>query len=191
MVLLLPGIDLPPNTAASVYISIPTNSGAAPNSDFKFLGGIGPGKESAIFKISGLHGDATNGAEVNMDAPSAGDIVLGISVESGEEVSAKMAALQSANSYNNNNSTSSDANAAGTMILAGRRPPPTTTVVLAQRIIKNAFNFLASFAGNVPVPGGSGTAGVEVVPLKAFSDWWLKFENKVKNDPSFLEKDVD
>lgn len=118
-----------------------------------------------------------------MAAPSAGEIMLGISLESAEEVTAKMTALQSSNAANSNSN--------GTMVLAAKRPAPTTTVVLAQRIIKNAFNFLASFAGNVPVPGSSGTAGVEVVPLKAFQDWWMKFENKVKNDPSFLEKDVD
>lgn len=117
-----------------------------------------------------------------MDAPSAAEIILGVSVESGEEVSAKMAALQT-------NNSSSDGGTS--LVLAGRRPAPTTTTVLAQRIIKNAFNFLASFAGNVPVPGSSGTAGVEVVPLKAFQDWWTKFENRVKNDPSFLERDID
>jgi len=117
-------------------------------------------------------------------------------VESAEKVSEKMVELQAAN-------TNGDAVASHTMVLAGRKSAPysmgltggkpaaTTTVVLAQRIIKNAFNFLASFAGNVPVPGSSGTAGVEVVPLKAFQDWWIKFESKVKNDPTFLEKDVD
>ena len=58
------------------------------------------------------------------------------------------------------------------------------TLVLAQRIIKNAFNFLASFSGNV-------AGGVEVVPLKAFEEWWKKFEARVKNDPGFLERDGD
>jgi len=54
-------------------------------------------------------------------------------------------------------------------------------VALAQRIIRNAFNFLASF---------SGTAGtVEVVPLKAFEDWWRKFESRIRSDPGFLERE--
>ncbi|KAI7114770.1 hypothetical protein KC352_g34547, partial [Hortaea werneckii] len=48
--------------------------------------------------------------------------------------------------------------------------------VMAQRIIGNAFNFLASF-------------GSETVPLKAFQDWWTKFEKKVELDPSFLERE--
>lgn len=68
-----------------------------------------------------------------------------------------------------------------TALTLARRPP--TTKVLAQRIIKNAFNFLASFAG--------GAGGSEMVPLKAFREWWVKFERRVENDPGFLERDVD
>jgi len=49
------------------------------------------------------------------------------------------------------------------------------TKVLAQRIIANAFNFLASF-------------GSDVIPLKAFEEWWKKFERKVEMDPTFLER---
>ena len=58
------------------------------------------------------------------------------------------------------------------------------TTQLAQRIIKNAFNFLASFSGNL-------ANGVEVVPLKAFEEWWRKFEGRIKSDPGFLERQVD
>jgi len=50
------------------------------------------------------------------------------------------------------------------------------TKILAKRIIGNAFNFLASF-------------GSDVIPLKAFEEWWKKFENKVDRDPSFLERE--
>lgn len=159
----LPGITLPPNTAAAVYLALPS---ASPTPNFKFLGGIGPGKESAIFKV-------------NREEVSAAGVMLGISIESAESVGAQMATLSTQQPQNVGN---------GALVLAKQ---PTTTVVLAQRIIKNAFNFLASFSGNVPVPGGSGTAGVEVVPLKAFQDWWTKFESRVKNDPGFLERDVD
>ena len=51
-----------------------------------------------------------------------------------------------------------------------------TTKVLAQRIIGDAFNFLASFGSNE-------------IPLKAFQNWWMKFEKKVELDPSFLERE--
>lgn len=177
LILLQTGIELPPNTAAAVYISLPTaNASAGPN--FKFLGGIGPGKESAIFKISGLtSGVNGSGGEVDMDAPDGtfgGEVTIGISVESAESVSQQMAAL----------SSSSTSNPSSALVLAKdtskARPD---TLLLAQRIIKNAFNFLASFSGNV-------AGGVEVVPLKAFEEWWKKFEGRVRSDPGFLERDV-
>ncbi|TVY40481.1 Protein OPI10 [Lachnellula occidentalis] len=182
VVFLLPGIVLPPNTAAAVYISLPiANATTGPN--FKFLGGIGPGKESAIFKVSGLT-SAANGAggEVDMDGPLPGaggaEITIGISVEPADSVSAQMAALLPTNT--------GAAGAGGeqsAMVLAKAPQQRPDTLVLAQRIIKNAFNFLASFSGNV-------AGGIEVVPLKAFEEWWKKFEGRVRSDPGFLERDV-
>ncbi len=59
-----------------------------------------------------------------------------------------------------------------------------STKVLARRIVRNAFNFLASFAGTTAEQGG-----VEVVPLKAFQEWWVKFERRVEVDPGFLERE--
>jgi len=53
---------------------------------------------------------------------------------------------------------------------------PVDTKILAQRIIANAFNFLSSF-------------GSDVIPLKAFQEWWKKFEKKVEQDPTFLERE--
>jgi hypothetical protein len=182
---------------------MPQPSGNGPQ--FKFLGGIGPGKESAIFKVSGLAGNSSiNGGvggvngEVDMDAPEngtgnssggVGEVTLGISLESAESVSLQMAALQSSQSATSPNSNSNSNSQA--LVLSGRGggvgagEKKVDTVVLAQRIIKNAFNFLASFSGNV---GGS---GVEVVPLKAFEEWWRKFEGRVRSDPGFLERDGD
>lgn len=172
------GIELPPNTAAAVYLSLPNPS--SPQTAFKFLGGIGPGKESAIFKISGLLSgaggvqNAGQGGEVDMDAPESqlSSITIGISIESAESVSAQMSQLQTQNP------------ASGAMVLANKPAQKPDTLLLAQRIIKNAFNFLASFSGNI-------AGGVEVVPLKAFEEWWRKFEGRVRSDPGFLERDVD
>jgi hypothetical protein len=193
VVFLLPGLALPPETAAAVYLAAAT-SPLNPNLNFKFLGGIGPGKESAIFKVSEANHDANTApninGEVDMDAPedsaSVGnnrEMILGISVESSSSVAAKMSSLPASRA---NPSPNEPSNA-----LVVARPVPPNTLQLAQRIIKNAFNFLASFSGNVPVPGAAGAAGVEVVPLKAFEDWWRKFEGRVRSDPGFLERDND
>ncbi|KAI8666134.1 DUF775 domain-containing protein [Fusarium keratoplasticum] len=154
VVFMLPGVSLPPNTAAAIYlataqdVAAAAQSGGTPN--FRFLGGIGPGKESAMFKVSG-GGDASG-------------LMVGVSVEPEESVGQRLQEL-AANKASNSSS--------------GGQP---STTVLAQRIIQNAFNFLSSFSGT------AGPGGVEVVPLKAFEDWWRKFESRVRADPSFLEK---
>ena len=167
VVFMLPGNALPPETAAAVYIQLPGQP------EFKILGAIGNEKQSAIFKVNLPGSPAAENGEVDMAMDgsssingriSAGDINLGISVESAANIRSQLASLQAEPSTSN---------------ALVRRPP--TTKALAQRIIKNAFNFLASFAGG---PGGQ-----EVVPLKSFQDWWTKFERRIENDPGFLERD--
>lgn len=174
VVFLLPGTQLPDGTAASVYVQIP------PSQEFKFLGGIGPGKESAIFKVSGLKNGGSNeldgdamtddagqpSANTNGTVPAGADIVVGVSIEPAAQVEAQMSSLKEP---------------AGIPPMALVRQQSATggkvtTKVLAQRIIGNAFNFLSSF-------------GSDTVPLKAFQEWWTKFERKVELDPSFLERE--
>jgi protein Hikeshi len=82
----------------------------------------------------------------------------------------------------------------GTTSMVLTRPSPPVTMV-AQRITKNLFNFLSSFATQNLPPGvmtlGALTVGATYVPLKAFEDWWGKFNHKVESDPGFLERDSD
>ena len=98
---------------------------------------------------------------------ASGDFTLGISVEPAASVTAQLESLR----------TTSVTEA--TSMVVAKRPP--STRMLAQKIIKNAFNFLASFAGDQD--------GNEVVPLKSFRDWWVKFEKRIDLDPGFLERD--
>lgn len=165
VIFLLPGIVLPDNTAAAIYLVTPPNPAKGQTAPVpKFLGGVGPGKESAIFKLN----DSGSGL-----------IILGVSIEDAGSVAARieeMAAAKATGGANNISNALVPAAAGGQQ--QGQQP---STLVLAQRIIKNAFNFLASF---------SGQAGqVEVVPLRAFEDWWRKFESRVRTDPGFLERD--
>lgn len=174
VVFLLPGTQLPPGTAATVFVQIP------PSQEFKLLGGIGPGKESAIFKVNGLK-SSSGGADVDGDmmtddaaggnpaAVPGAEIVVGISIEPVANVEAQLATLQSGGQP-------SSANSSALVRMNNIPNARVTTKVLAQRIIGNAFNFLASF-------------GSDTVPLKAFQDWWTKFEKKVELDPSFLERE--
>jgi hypothetical protein len=165
VVFLLPGTVLPQDSAAAIYlatsseVTIAANEGRSPS--FKFLGGVGVGKESSIFQISAPTQAPTESSE--------NGLVLGISIEPAESVSERIQSLA------NKNTTSQSAT----------QPSTSHTVVLAQKIIKSAFNFLASFSGTV------GPAQVEVVPLKAFEEWWRKFEARIRADPGFLEKQND
>ncbi|KAI7700593.1 hypothetical protein KC353_g15797 [Hortaea werneckii] len=100
---------------------------------------------------------------------AAGEIVVGLSIEPAAQVEQQLIALKS----NQQPPTQQPGSLVRFNSSSGGRA---TTKVMAQRIIGNAFNFLASF-------------GSETVPLKAFQDWWTKFEKKVELDPSFLERE--
>ena len=190
VVFLLPGMTLPPGTLAGVYIQFPSSS-----PEFKFLGAIGHDKQSAIFRVGGVQAAELNGQlrgsnidqdeMTDIDTPvlddssgSAPDVTVGVSIEPVASIQVQLDKLKSSGATTNSASTA--------LVLAKQRQSsPVSTELLAQRIIKNAFNFLASFAGST-APGGE-----EVVPLRSFKAWWEKFERRVENDPTFLERDGD
>ncbi|KAL8807929.1 MAG: hypothetical protein Q9182_000395 [Xanthomendoza sp. 2 TL-2023] len=180
VVFLVPGNVLPANTLAAVYIQFP-----GPNPEFKLLGAIGNGKQTAIFKVNGGNlntiggyqtGDSTDemtDADPALNGATAdSQIAVGISIEPSATVEAQLASLKSTSALVVANTN-------------GSRTSPVPTKILAQRIIKNAFNFLASFAGQTTV------GGEEMVPLRSFRGWWEKFERRVENDPGFLEREGD
>lgn len=187
VVFLLPGTVLPDGHLAGVYLQSPGSA-----SGFRFLGAIGSEKQSAIFKITGGCGKAKenavsgsgseNGTEDEMfdvdSTPAVDTATVGISVEPVATIAAQVESLKGSNL---------SPPPTAVMLRSGQKARPTTlsTKVLAQRIIENAFNFLASFAGT------TGVGGQEVVPLKSFQDWWSKFERRVENDPGFLEGETD
>lgn len=182
VVFFLPGTVLPPDTAAAIYLQTP-NSKPTPNGpEFQFLGAIGNEKPSAIFKVSSGTQQQANTGMVQDDEMldeganvTNGQVTLGISIEPAQSVAAQMATL---NASRGQQQTSTD---------LVRMPPQQkqiTTKILAQRVIGNAFNFLASFAETDP-----NKKGEDVVPLKAFRDWWSKFERRIDMDPSFLERE--
>lgn len=124
-----------------------------------------PGKQQFKF-LGGLANEKQSAIfKINLPEESGNSVInLGISIEPMANIEAQMIQLQ------NEQHTNSSA-----MVKA--KP---STKVLAQRIIQNAFNFLSSFSGNA--------GGTEVIPLKSFQDWWAKFERRIENDPSFLER---
>ncbi|CAD6591099.1 MAG: hypothetical protein ASARMPREDX12_005512 [Alectoria sarmentosa] len=191
VVFLLPGTTLPEGTLAGVYIQLP---GLV--AEFKLLGALGTEKQSAIFRVSAA-GPAPYGTNSGLDpvedemtdvdssstttngatGTTAGETTIGISIEPAATIVSQLQSIEASRL-----ASSTALASAGSQL---HRPTPLLTKALAQRIIKNAFNFLASFAGTTI------TGGQEVVPLKSFQDWWTKFERRVENDPGFLEREAD
>lgn len=122
-----------------------------------------PGQQG--FKFLGALANEKQSAifKVNLPPGELGETQVGISVEGLEAIRGQLEGLEAERRQES----------------AGRP----STKVLAQRIIKNAFNFLASFSGTL------GPGGQEVVPLKSFEEWWRKFERRVEVDPGFLERE--
>lgn len=108
-----------------------------------------------------------------------GEIQLGVAIEPVAQILASLADLAAR--------SQASSSTALTKLPAHSAPAASSvsTKILARRIVRNAFNFLASFAGSTR----AGDGGPEVVPLKAFQDWWVKFERRVENDPGFLERE--
>lgn len=101
---------------------------------------------------------------------AAAPLALGISVEPQAQVAAALEQKKAQDAA----STRTSAATGNELVLRGQNT--VTQKVLAQRIIKNCYDFLTSW--------GSG----DTVPLKAFQAWWTKFEGKIERDPGFLER---
>ncbi|KAL4931629.1 OPI10 family protein [Aspergillus undulatus] len=176
VVFFLPGTVLPQDTAAAIYIQYP-------GSDFRFIGALANEKPSSVLKVTPPRRSEAQDEDQMLDAGSGGNgamVTLGISIEAVQIVGPQLAELEQQQGQGNGPGGA----ASNQLVRQTAQQRGITTKVLAQRIIGNAFNFLASFAGSDP----SGK-GQEVVPLKAFQDWWTKFERRVTVDPTFLERE--
>lgn len=159
--------------------------------------GGGGGEDEMVDEEEGSGLGGANGAGAGAGKGGIGggeeDIALGIAIEPLSQVLASLASLQTSSSSSVLPAppTATPSSSTALTKLPPQQPSPpasaaVTTKVLARRIIRNAFNFLASFAGTMTVVEGR---EVEVVPLRAFRDWWAKFERGVEADPGFLERD--
>ena len=193
IVFFLPGTVLPQDTAAAVYIQLPQADPRVPPAEFKLLGALTNEEPSASFHVQTPHQHRTeaqdedemldvsnggmNAGDAGKTAPANAIVTLGISVEPYQVIAPQVAQLKAATAAGRHHKPSTD------LVLQSpeqrKKQKEITTKVLAQRIIGNAFNYLASFA----------TSDNDPVPLKHFREWWNKFERKLDMDPSFLEKE--
>jgi hypothetical protein len=186
VVFFLPGTVLPPNTGAAIYAQLPDPTTGQP-SDFRFIGALANEKPSGIFTVRSPSTGARTEAEEEDDmldeggntAANAGVLTLGISIEEVQAIAPQLAALEAEGA-----SSGQDRSGSSMALVtqgSGQAQRQISTKVLAQRIIGYAFNYLASFAESYK--------GQDVVPLKSFRDWWTKFERRIDNDPTFLERE--
>jgi hypothetical protein len=168
VVFLLPGATLPDGTAAAVYAQLP---GA---SDFRLLGAIAPSKPSAIFKVNSASGPGDADAMLDETSTGTAPLALGISLEPAASVAAALEAQKQPSAGSHAESRSNAESGSHALVLHGQGQ--LDQKALAQRIIKNCYDFLTSW--------GSG----DTVPLKAFQAWWTKFEGRMERDPGFLER---
>ncbi|KAJ5619995.1 hypothetical protein N7510_003979 [Penicillium lagena] len=199
VVFFLPGTVLPENTGAAIYVQLPDATTGAPQ-EFKFVGALANAKPSGIFSVRSpgggngpRHTEAEDEDEMldegssNISGGAAAGaangavVTLGISIESADNITPQLAALEMERPRTESSQTST---ALVLQTPEQRQQKQISTKVLAQRIIGSAFNFLASFAESDP-----SNRGHEVVSLKSFRDWWTKFERRVEVDPAFLERE--
>ncbi|KAI9651619.1 MAG: hypothetical protein M1831_000579 [Alyxoria varia] len=208
VVFLLPGETLPAGTAATIHIRIPPAGEFRPlgaisndkqNAMFKIGGGRGGGAEApAADGMTGIKEEMmVDDATLQPVTDTAGEVggesvVLGLSIEPVDSVQAQLQNLRAGGA---NPAQVSFQQATGQQQEPQNQLMPYSAQsvqrakldtgqvkVLAQRIIKDAFDFLGGFAQGPP--------GNEVVPLKGFQEWWGKFDKKVELDGEWLEKKI-
>ncbi|KAL2315730.1 Inositol metabolism protein Opi10 [Schizosaccharomyces pombe] len=139
-----------------------------PGKPFQFLGYLTNEKPSAIFRLKNtIQTLSENENCVGITA------MLGISVEPLTNFTETPAVSTSASN-------------------AIAKPlPPVTSV--AQKILTNLYNFLASFATSQLPPNSIGLGDLRpndtFIPLRVFQDWHAKFLNKLSNNPNFLDSE--
>ena len=115
--------------------------------------------------------DGPSSGTASMDGPMVQrDVIVGLSIEP---------ALQVARNLEVQKATQASSQTALELV---RKVPSgadqkVSTKELAQKVINDAYNYLASFEDETGK-----------VPLKRFQEWWRKFEGKVEHDPAFLER---
>lgn len=169
---LLPDVELDSQFTALVYFQLP-------NQEFQLLGSISAAKPSAIFKLNNSvqNSHTQINDDIDMDSegmPTAGEasssIKIGISIEPSESA---QVLLNEASEQNKQKQLALTHRPSSTTISPSN---PTTTALLANKIVKNAYNYMSSFIDN----DGK-------VNIKIFDSWWDKFKIRLQNDPKFLD----
>ncbi|KAI5957167.1 hypothetical protein KGF54_000095 [Candida jiufengensis] len=161
------------NFTALIYFQLPQQQ-QQQQPEFKLLGGINPAKPSAIYKVNNLTNTTStqNSDNIDLDMNDHGPIDLNdsVSINIGISIEPTPQAEQ----------LIAQSKTPSTSLVPTKQPQPKSpndTAVLANKIVGNAYNYLASFIDNQGK-----------VPIKAFDNWWDKFKTKLQNNPNFLNE---
>ncbi|KAJ7165140.1 DUF775-domain-containing protein, partial [Mycena filopes] len=154
-----------------------------PGRGFQLLGMLSNDKPSAIFRLRGTFTPASassnthsafsgssSAMQIQQDPQAQAEqitAILGLSVEPLADIATQLAAL---------NMTA----------VTKAQPPAADPTLLAERVVKNLFNYVSGFTGG----GGVGVGPDVAVPMGLIVKWYENFVGKVRNGGvGFLERD--
>ncbi|KAK7449229.1 hypothetical protein VKT23_013374 [Stygiomarasmius scandens] len=142
-----------------------------PGKGFQLLGMLSNEKPSAIFRLRGTFTSSTTygafnvGQQMESSLPTDVTAILGLSVEPLDQIQMQIASLPSS-------------------IAKPNQDPSRDPTVLAEKIVKNLFNYLSGFTG-----GGAMSPEV-AIPMGLVVKWYEGFMSKVRNSGiAFLERE--
>ncbi|KZV62148.1 DUF775-domain-containing protein [Peniophora sp. CONT] len=157
-VFLLGDVPFPDGYGATVHFHWPGKG-------FQLLGMLTNEKLSAMFRLRGTFTSQSSNTALNDNAQMTGDLVatLGIAIEPLHVIQAEMSSLPSA---------------------VSRASATTDPTVLAEKIVKNLFNYVSGFVGG----NGQNITPESAVPMGLLAKWYEGFVSKVKSSgASFLD----
>ncbi|KAJ2359218.1 hypothetical protein IWW50_003218 [Coemansia erecta] len=161
VVFLLGTIPFEPGYAATVHL-------LWPNKSWQMLGVLSNDKPSAIFRLKATHGSESAG----MVGPNA---ELGISIEPIQAIEQQMQQQQ----QQQQNALVPAGQQTGSVSLQ-------TAKLFAERTLQSLYDYATSFATKPDASMGMFGSGapVQVLPVKAFEEWYNTFLRKLQRDPT-------
>ncbi|KAJ2691262.1 hypothetical protein IWW39_000161 [Coemansia spiralis] len=160
VVFLLGTVPFEPGYAATVHL-------LWPNKSWQMLGALSNDKPSAIFRLK-----ATITPEEAASMPGV-NAELGISIEPIEAVEQQLQQMRQQPGASNN-----------AMVVAQKQQSPSAQGALqfAERTLQSLFDYAMSFATRPDASMGAFGSGaaVQVLPVKAFEDWYNNFLRKIQ-----------
>ncbi|KAJ1829824.1 hypothetical protein LPJ73_008414, partial [Coemansia sp. RSA 2703] len=145
-----------------------------PNKSWQMLGALSNDKPSAIFRLK---------AAVGQDNEAQADAVvaeLGISIEPVQQIEQQLQQMQEAKGGQSTAMVlaGTSAGAGGVALQAAKR--------FGERTMQSLFDYAMSFATRPDASMGlfGSGAAVQVLPVKAFEEWYNTFLRKIQRDPA-------